>query len=89
MVGEQLVVGETGGSTVVYKKKVNFQTEIRQFNNFISNLDIPQISYEDKTKCDEIITLTELEQALKLLNNKSTPGHDGLTPTFYKHFGPS
>ena len=39
-----------------------------------------------KTKCDEIITLTELEEALKLLNNKSAPGHDGLTPTFYKHF---
>ena len=72
----------------IYKKKINFQTEISQFNNFISNSNIPQISNEDKTKCDEIITLTELEEALKLLNNKSAPGHDGLTPTFYKHFWP-
>ena len=62
----------------VYKKKVNFKTEINQFNNFISNLNISQISNEDKTKCDEIITLTELEETFKLLNNKSAPGHDGL-----------
>ena len=72
----------------VYKKKVNFKTEINQFNNFISNLNISQISNEDKTKCDEIITLTELVETFKLLNNKSAPGHDGLTPTFYKHFWP-
>ena len=70
----------------LYTNKVDFQSETKNFDKFVSNLNIPQIPCEAKIQCDEIISLDELEGALKELNDKSAPGHDGLTPSFYKHF---
>ena len=66
----------------LYTNKVDFQIETKNFDKFVSDLNIPQIPCEAKIQCDEIISLDELEGALKELNNKSAPGHDGLTPEF-------
>ena len=66
----------------IYKKKVNFQTEISQFNNFISNLKIPQISNEYKPKCDE--TRTTRTPAFW-----DTPRHPMITHTSDSHQIPS
>ena len=47
---------------------------------------MPQISENDKKMLCEPVTLAELKKALISLGNDKTPGLDGLTYEFYKHF---
>lgn len=70
----------------LYSSKFDFSHKEKSFDEFISDLVIPQITEDDKQKCDEVIALQELGAALKELNNSSAPGHDGLTASFYKLF---
>ena len=47
---------------------------------------LPKISEEDRHMCENYITLKELGEALKGLNNGKSPGSDGFTADFYKFF---
>ena len=47
---------------------------------------VPKLSEADKNTCDEILTITEVEAALKLMKPNKTPGNDGISVEFYKHF---
>ena len=73
----------------LYKPKFNFKDRIDSFLHFTEGLEIPQIKESDKLECEERITLTELGEAIHELNDNSAPGHDGLTPSFYKFFWPN
>jgi len=58
----------------------------RSANEFIQGLKIPLITDDQKNDLDSDITKEEITVALKLLNNDSAPGLDGLTTSFYKVF---
>ena len=67
-----------------YKKKVNFQAEDAE--EFLKDINIPQLSEEQKAELEEEITENEILSALKKMKNGSSPGSDGLTTGFYKFF---
>jgi len=50
---------------------------------FLSQIDIPKLSEEDKEACDGEITIDECHYALKQMGTSKTPGNDGLTKEFY------
>ena len=53
---------------------------------FITNLEIPQITEQDRTYCEEEITEKELHAAILSSRTGSSPGGDGIPIEFYKHF---
>ena len=55
-------------------------------SNFVSDVNIPQITDETKQLLNAPITVTELSTALKDLPNGKSPGIDGLPSEFYKLF---
>lgn len=50
------------------------------------NEDIKKLDVEDKNILEEGLTITEIENALKQMKNGKSPGIDGLTSEFLKHF---
>ena len=55
---------------------------------FMEHLENPKLSEEEKLQCDKPILTDELYDALKQLNDDSSPGSDGLSPSFYIKFWP-
>ena len=53
---------------------------------FLQNLDVPQLSEDIKNELDKPITTEELGKALKLMNNNKSPSVDGLPCEWYKMF---
>jgi hypothetical protein len=47
---------------------------------------IPKLSETDKLSCENPITMKEIGEALKELDNGKSPGSDGFTTDFYKFF---
>ncbi len=70
----------------VYSKKFDLTAVTDDLERFCDTLDIPQLSERERAACEGPVTLMELEHALIQLNPASSPGSDGLTPHFYKHF---
>jgi hypothetical protein len=50
---------------------------------------IPKITENEKENCDSIITIKEMGEALRGLQNGKSPGSDGFTADFYKFFWPT
>ena len=48
--------------------------------------DLPQLSNDQKLKCDNDISIKECHDALLTFKNNKSPGNDGLTSEFYKSF---
>lgn len=67
-----------------YKKKIQFDR--KYVEEFIKDVEIPQLSVNEKEETDKPLSEAELINALKALNNASAPGLDGLTSTFLKFF---
>uniref|UniRef100_A0A9J8CV62 Reverse transcriptase domain-containing protein n=1 Tax=Cyprinus carpio carpio TaxID=630221 RepID=A0A9J8CV62_CYPCA len=55
-------------------------------DHFFENLDIPQISNESKTKLEDPIRLTEIQQAIAQMQSGKSPGPDGFPSEFLKKF---
>ena len=51
----------------------------------LKNID-KKISTDDRRKLDAPITQKELDDALRQLHDNKSPGLDGITAEFYKHF---
>lgn len=47
---------------------------------------IPTLPPESRNACDAPLQSEELHNALKKMENNKSPGVDGLTTNFYKHF---
>lgn len=47
---------------------------------------IPWLSDTDRQSPENLLSPSELETALKKMENNKSPGTDGLTSNFYKHF---
>lgn len=60
------------------EKSDEFLSKIKQF--------IPKIKKEFKENCDKDLELHELDKAVMCLKLDKSPGSDGLTAHFYRHF---
>ena len=56
--------------------------------SFLSNLDIPLLTEEQKLSCEGIISPDECAALLESFQNNKTPGNDGIPVEFYKKFWP-
>ena len=56
--------------------------------NQFFNCDIPRLPEKARESCEGVITERELNNAVKAMENNKSPGFDGLTTNFYKHFWP-
>ena len=78
--------------TMFYKKLYSEQIDEKSscysdsLNDFLKNNDMPKLSEEQKTKCDNEISEKEILNSIKQLANGKTPGSDGLPADFYKFF---
>ena len=55
-------------------------------DNYLNQCDIPKLSQIDKELCDFFPTLMECKEAVFNMKTNKSPGIDGLTGEFYKHF---
>ena len=70
-----------------YIKKDEAITNVEeQLNDFLQDIQHEVLDEENKEFCDSEITMKEISEALKCIDNKSAPGSDGLTADFYKVF---
>ena len=53
---------------------------------FLSDITTPLISLENKAMCDTKLCLKDLSDSLNSMTSGKSPGNDGLTIEFYKHF---
>ena len=51
-------------------------------------INMPQLSPNDRDTCEGYITEEELNKALRSMESNKSPGFDGITTDFYKHFWP-
>lgn len=63
-------------------------TDVDKLHNFTENLIIPKLSNYQQLFCEGQLTNTECYNVLVQLKNNKSPGNDGLTAEFYKHFWP-
>ena len=63
-------------------------TDVDELHNFAKNLTIPKLSNYQQLLCEGQLTNTECYNVLDQLKNNKSPGNDGLTAEFYKHFWP-
>ena len=52
------------------------------------NFNVPKLLESEPVFCEVPITLDELMKALTSMGNNKSPGFDGLSTNFYKHFWP-
>ena len=53
---------------------------------FLTNASLPKLNENQKSKCEGLMTESELLKSIKAFKNGKTPGTDGLTAEFYKYF---
>ena len=70
----------------MYKKYEAITNVEEQLIDFMQDIQHEELDEENKEFCDSEITMKEMSEALKCLDNKSAPGTDGLTADFYKVF---
>jgi hypothetical protein len=66
----------------LYKDKGNDS----DFDHVFLTENIPKISETEQTLCDEPITKDEIKKALEQMKPNKSPGTDGFSPEFYRHF---
>ena len=54
--------------------------------SFLNEINTPSLSLENKNICDTELTLKDLSDSLTSMTSGKSPGNDGLTIEFYKHF---
>ena len=70
----------------LYRKKVIFEETKCDFEQFIKQVNIPKLSYEEKQLCEGSITAKEATDALRSMKLGSSPGYDGITTEFLLYF---
>ena len=97
--GKKKSVTEIRNGDVVYTKQCDI---IKQFENFYTDLfteeeidddicnffidNLPMLDDTDKDVCDSDITLDEIYDSVKSMENDKSPGPDGLSKNFYMRF---
>ena len=78
----------------VYQKEYYENLLSSKFNNknvsnekfFTDMPNIPQLTNQQKQSCEGKISINECTKILKTFSENKSPGNDGLTIEFYKHF---
>ena len=70
----------------LYKDKYGVEDKKHLLIDFCDQLDIPQLTTENQTSCEDKVSSEEAGYALSTMKNDSAPGTDGLTASFYKFF---
>lgn len=71
--------------TTFYKKLYEEHDRADEFDNYFLK-DLPKLSEKEIKVCQDIISLEECTNAVKLMKRGKSPGSDGLTSDFYKFF---
>ena len=71
----------------LYKKNVNENSETLT-DLFMRDLNLPQLTSDQRERCDEKLSVGECFNTLKTFQKNKTPGNDGLTVEFYLVFWP-
>ena len=76
------------GSTETCSKAVINDPDIAALNmsSFLSDLNIPILSEDQKCSCEGKISSKECFNLLDSFHNSKTPGNDGIPIEFYKQF---
>lgn len=61
-------------------------TDITAENEMLNTHAVPSLPEANRLSCDDKLTESELHKALLSMENNKSPGNDGLTTNFYKHF---
>ncbi|MEM6737394.1 MAG: reverse transcriptase domain-containing protein [Bacteroidota bacterium] len=70
----------------LYTEEKNEVTFSRNYNNFITDIDIPEMTQDVFATCEKRINEYEIRSALSKMKNGSSPGSDGIPTEFYKVF---
>ena len=68
----------------LYSSKTTVSQEA--FEEFIKDTEIPKLNNEDQNQMEGPLTLEECKKVLETFKDNKSPGEDGLTAEFYKHF---
>ena len=69
-----------------YQKLFTANVDIDESGSFLDDLNIPQVTDEDKVILDSPILLEEVKIAINQLKSNKAPGLDGFPADFYKAF---
>jgi len=69
----------------LYKNSMNDQT---YDNNVFFNVPSKSLTDKEKQLCEGLLTEYECKKALDRMQNQKSPGSDGFTFEFYRHFWP-
>ena len=69
-----------------YRSKILPDHPQESFNKFTQNVEMPKLSDEEKVSLEGYLTIKECQKILETLPNEKSPGEDGFTAEFYKHF---
>ena len=58
----------------------------QKFNDFIKDLNIPQLNDKEQSFVEKDLTINELKEALTFFADNKSPGEDGFTKEFYQTF---
>lgn len=61
---------------------IDIKAQVNMFNTY----PLPTLPDKERIECDTPLTEGEPQQALSSMENNKSPGIDGLTTNFYKHF---
>ena len=70
----------------LYKSSYRDQNVAQNISSFLSELNIPKLSEEQKRSCEGRISSEECVRLLDSFHNNKTPGNDGIPIEFYKTF---
>ena len=63
-----------------------YKAKDQDLNEFFNGLDLSALSVSENADMESPITQSEIEQAIGKLASNKTPGEDGFTLKFYKHY---
>ena len=59
-----------------------------KISSFLNDLNIPQLSKEQKNSCEGLISSEECSKLLDSFQSNKSPGSDGIPAEFYRKFWP-
>ena len=85
---KQILMAEKAFYEKLYSDNIMYDNDILEesIDEFTKNSAIPKLNEEQKQKCEEEITESEILKSIKALKCGKSPGTDGLTSEFYKFF---
>ena len=81
---EELLKEEVTYYKALYKR--DSKVSSNEYEHFKESIDLPRLTEEEKMSCEGKLSYKECFEALQGMTHNKSPGYDGLTVEFYKHF---